>query len=859
MSSPRGRLPRGGWLAIGVAGGAAATMGGIPAAGVLAVGLVVFALARAAPMGSASTRAAGVAVGIGAVALAIRVLLGPAAVAPPPLPDDRGPWTATVESVGSPRDGEQVARLRLHGDRGDVSVAATLPAFPEIAAGDFVKVDGRLRPPPDDDPYGDYLRRSGASGTLDARGLTLEDAAPLGLQTLRDASGDALQLALPEPEAGLAAGILVGLRERVDRSLAADFATAGVSHVVAISGWNIAIVAGLVAAVLRGRPRRLVTLGILGTVVAYVVAAGASPSVVRAAVMAAVALMARESGRAGRAPAALGMAAALLLLVEPAMIEDAGFRLSVMATAGLLAWANPLSARLRRLGGGRMPGWLAEGLGISLAAQAATLPDVLATFGRLSLVSPVVNLAVVPLVPAAMLGGLVAMLAGGLAMVGAPPIVATIAGLPGWLVLHLIVLIVRAGASVPLAAVTLPPGIAPTAAAVSGLVILGAPALLPRVRSLLPARRAGHTASATIDAPKPRTTRTIGRRERFGLVGVAIVIAISGAALGDAVHRETRLTVLDVGQGDSILLETRTGARMLVDGGPDPDRVLLALDERIPPWDRRLDVLVLTHPHEDHVAGLARVLERYKVGRVYEPGMRGPGPGWAAWNAELHDGPPHGLLSTGAHLRLGEVQLSVLWPDPGSVPLEPPDTGTGINNVSIVFLGEANGRRFPAHGRRRAGHRSDAAGARPASRRRAQDRSPRQQDRDDPGVHRRRPAQGRDRIGGRREPVRPPGEVDPRPRPGERRACLPNRPGRIGRDRPSQRRSRRARDGPEEREHAGDGDCPDGSLPVRDPDRGRLAARGTGADARAAAPGSAEMDEIETMDHRLGVPHRIRS
>ena len=133
---------------------------------------------------------------------------------------------------------------------------------------------------------------------------------------------------------------------------------------------------------------------------------------------------------------------------------------------------------------------------------------------------------------------------------------------------------------------------------------------------------------------------------------------------------------------------------MLVDGGPDPNRVLVALDERIPPWDRRLDVVVLTHPHEDHVAGLARILERYAVGRVYEPGMRGPGPGWAAWNAVLRDGPPHGVLATGARLRLGEVSMQVLWPDPGTVPAEPPDTGTAVNNVSVVLLGEANGRRF---------------------------------------------------------------------------------------------------------------------------------------------------------------------
>ena len=643
-------------------------------------------------------RGAGVAAGVGAVALAMRVLLGPAAAAATASPRrsvarGRRPWTRSGRhGTGSRSRGCACTRTS-----GDVPVAATLPAFPAIASGDVVEVEGRLRPPPDDDPYGDYLRRSGAAGTLDGRALTLERAAPFGLQTLRDASGDALQLALPEPEAGLAAGILVGLRERVDRSLAADFATAGVSHVVAISGWNIAIVAGLVGAVLRGRSRRLVTLGILGTVVAYVVAAGASPSVVRAAVMAGVALMARESGRAGRAPAALGMAAAILLLVEPAMIGDAGFRLSVMATAGLLAWANPLSGHLGRLGGGRLPGWLAEGLGISLAAQAATLPDVLATFGRLSLVSPVVNLAVVPLVPAAMLGGLVAMLAGGLGHARR-----------------------AAGARDDRRAPRLARP-APDRADRPGRRRIPVRGRDPASRASPPPRRpslgrrdprrarglaahpeppaergaAGHApASARSPPPTPRTTRTIGRAERLGLVAIAIVIAIAGAALGDAVHRETRLTVLDVGQGDSILLETRTGARMLVDGGPDPDRVLLALDERIPPWDRRLDVLVLTHPHEDHVAGLARILERYRVGRVFEPGMRGPGPGWAAWNAELHDGPPHGVLSTGARLRLGEVQLSVLWPDPGSVPLKPPDTGTGINNVSIVFLGEANGRRF---------------------------------------------------------------------------------------------------------------------------------------------------------------------
>ena len=696
--STSSRVPRTGWVAIGIAAAAAAHaigVGGNLAVVAIAVaglaGLAAAAIGRGS--GPGHWTAPVPAAGLGASLLALRLLVGPGALPPPPLPEDVGPWLGTVSSVGSPRDGRQVARVVLAGPQGDVAVAATLPVFPTVTAGTAVEVDGRLRPPPDDG-YGEYLRRTGASGTLDARSLRIVAPAPPSLQGGRDGAGDALQRALPEPEAGLAAGILIGLRERVDRALAADFSTAGVSHVVAISGWNIAIVAGLVGAVLRGRSRRLVTIAVLATVCAYVVAAGSSPSVVRAAVMAGVVLLARESGRAGRAPAALGAAAAVLLLLDPSLIEDAGFRLSVLATAGLLAWANPIAKRLGRLGGGRIPGWLAESLGISLAAQAATLPDVLATFGRLSLVAPVVNLAVVPLVPVAMAGGVLALAGGAASTVGAPAIVATVAGLPGWLVLHVVVMLVRIGAAVPFAAVAIPPDLAPVAGLLGAATLAAGPWVVRRaVASRARTRRSSPSTGAASAIPR-RHGPSRSPRHRAGLIAGAIVVAISAAALGDASGRTTRLTVLDVGQGDAILLETRTGARMLIDGGPDPERTLIALDERIPPWDRRLDVVVLTHPHEDHVAGLARVLERYTVGRAYEPGMRGPGPGWAAWDARLHDGAPRGILATGARIRLGEVTLSVLWPDPGSVPLEPADTGTGINNVSIVFLGEANGTRF---------------------------------------------------------------------------------------------------------------------------------------------------------------------
>ncbi|HLO35822.1 MAG TPA: ComEC/Rec2 family competence protein, partial [Candidatus Deferrimicrobium sp.] len=177
---------------------------------------------------------------------------------------------------------------------------------------------------------------------------------------------------------------------------------------------------------------------------------------------------------------------------------------------------------------------------------------------------------------------------------------------------------------------------------------------------------------------------------------LAIAVGALGMAAAHRADGTTRITVLDVGQGDSILVEGGTGGRMLIDGGPDPDRLLVELDRRLPPWDRRIDILVLTHPHEDHVAGLPLLLERYRIGRIYETGMRGPGPGYGAFAHDLAaaTAPPDGILATGARISLDDIRFRVLWPDPGRVPREPPDAGRGINDVSIVLLGEVAGRRF---------------------------------------------------------------------------------------------------------------------------------------------------------------------
>jgi competence protein ComEC len=633
---------------------------------------------------------------LGAVLISLRVGIAPLGPsAPIGIPEGEGPWSLVVTSTGSPRDGEQLATLSTPPSYEPAfQVAASLPRYPVIVPGDRVVVDGAIRPPPDS-PYGEYLRRIGAVGTLRSRSLELEPASDdpgRRLEGLRRTAAEALALVLPEPEAGLAAGILIGLRDLVDRDLAAAFTTAGVSHVVAISGWNIAIVAAAVAAATGRLGRRRRSVVTVAAIVAYIAFAGASASVVRAGLMAGVVLLARETGRAGRATAALGWAATLLLAVDPGLVLDAGFQLSSLATAGLIAWGTPLGDRIHAVGRGRIPRSISEGLGVSLAAQAATLPIILVSFGRLAILSPIVNLLVVPLVAPAMAAGVAALIGGAIVLAGAPNAVGAVLAAPAWVLLRILVTIVEGAAAVPFASVTLT---APFDVVASAGVAVGV---------LLIARHGRGRARAPVASPTlPRSARAAepaspGHRRIVRASGLALVIAtlVAGGVFAARPAQVPRVSILDVGQGDAVLVEGSRGGRLLIDGGPDPDRLLVDLDHRVPPWDRRIDAVILTHPHEDHVAGLALLLDRYRVGRVFEPGMVGPGPGYVEWSRRLAGlvSIHRGGLAAGDRLAVDEIRFDVLWPIRGQVPATPPDGGTGINNVSIVLLGQVGDRRM---------------------------------------------------------------------------------------------------------------------------------------------------------------------
>jgi hypothetical protein len=228
-------MPRSGWLAAGAV--LAAVLGsrvGPTALGAAMVAAGAFALLAIGPWLGRRVRRPCLAVGAGGLAIALRLVMSPAPALPPAEIAGDGPWQARVVSVGSPRDGDQVGMLEVTLDEAEggmrVSLAATLPRYPLVEPGDGLEVEGRARPRPDSD-YGRYLERIGAWGTIQVDAVRHVEGTDEGLaralERLRRGAGDALAMVLPEPEAGLAAGILIGLRDRVDRTLAADFTTAG--------------------------------------------------------------------------------------------------------------------------------------------------------------------------------------------------------------------------------------------------------------------------------------------------------------------------------------------------------------------------------------------------------------------------------------------------------------------------------------------------------------------------------------------------------------------------------------------------------------------------------------------------------
>ncbi|WP_344653107.1 ComEC/Rec2 family competence protein [Cryptosporangium japonicum] len=644
------------------------------AAAVVAGGAAVVAAVAATGTGRSP-------VALGLVGVALGVGMGAAAAAPRLAERDTGALARAVERPGSVelrlvvRDDPRPAASRRGGaplwvvaaspeevtvdgvrraTSGRVLVLGEHPGWAGHLPGQHVTVDrGRLLAPQRRDLTAAVLRTPARPRPL---------GTPPWLQRAAGSLRTGLQEAcasLPGKPGGLLPGLVVGDTSKLDPGVDDAFQQTGMTHLTAVSGANLAILAGLVLAALRGvraGPGWSAVLAALA-IAGFVILARPSPSVVRAAAMCGLGLLALALGRPRAAVPALCVSVVLLVLLDPALAAAPGFALSVAATAGLLLVAPAWSEALQRRG---VPALAADALAVPAAAQAACAPLIAAFTGTVSLTAIPANLLAAPAVAPATVLGLLAAVTAPVVM----PLATALAWLGQWPAWWLVEVAER-GARVP-------------------------DGLLP-----WPGGAAGGWLLAALLVTAAFAARWRLPRRLIAVVCAAVVVAVLPIRVAAPGWPPPGWVVVgcDVGQGDAVVLRAGTASAVVVDAGPDPAPVDACL--------RRLGVdhvpiLFLSHLHLDHIGGLDGVLRGRSVGAIALGPFREPPEGAAAVHREARR---HGVrvvsVTAGGRLTAGAVGIRVLGPqrvlrgtrsDPNNNSLI---LRADVRSVSVLLPGDA--------------------------------------------------------------------------------------------------------------------------------------------------------------------------
>lgn len=554
--------------------------------------------------------------------------------------DDQRRWRVTIDV--------QTAEIAGRRTTSTVSVTAmgTGSGWATVLPGQLIDASGRL---------GSSTFGGRPSISLAARDPpTILEPAPLASRTAGAIRSTLHETAseLDGDAAGLLPGLVVGDTSGIDERLDTDAKATGISHLLAVSGSHFAILCGFVIILLRRFGPRSAAVGAAATLVGLVVLVGPEPSVLRAAVMGGVGVLALFTGRTRTGLPALAAAVIGLLLLDSDLAISAGFALSVLATGGLVLLAPLWSATWQRRG--MPPGW-ADLLAIPIAAQVVTMPVIVLISGSVSVVGVLANLLVVPVVAPALVLGMVCALGG-----------------PWW----------------PGAAAVL----AHTAAPLLNWIgwVAHELARWPRATVPWPATPAG----ATVLAGSTVAVVLLLRRRwfRFGvaaaLTGVTVVLVpIRVWAPGWPVDGWL-VVACEVGQGDALVLSTgEPGTAIVVDTGPDPGLVDGCLDRL---GVGSIALIVLTHLHADHVDGLSGALDGRSAGTVVVGPGREPAAAWRDVTALAAErGVPVTQARPGDAVTVGETTLIVLGPKK-----EFTGTDSDPNNDSLVIMADIGGTRI---------------------------------------------------------------------------------------------------------------------------------------------------------------------
>ena len=430
---------------------------------------------------------------------------------------------------------------------------------------------------------------------------------------------------MPAREAALTRGFVLGEDDQIDEKTEEDFRRAGLSHLLAVSGQNVTLLALLAMPLLGalGIPLRERLVWVLALIAVYVPVAGAGPSIQRAGVMGALGLLATLGGRRASRLYALTVAAVVTLAIDPGIAGDVGWQLSFAAVLGILLLASPLRERLLgALGRGRWRRALAEGVAVTVAATLATAPLIAFHFETLSTTTLVANVLALPAVAPAMWLG---MCAAALAQLPGVPL-APLNGLDALLLAYVAQVAEWCAA----------PGWAELEVHLDGRGL--AAAYLGLGAGVLACWR---------------WPRAVGALVAVGLA-CWLPLPRPGGAAAEPPVRGLRVEVLDVGQGDAILLQPAGAPAVLVDGGPPGDGLARKLSEA---GVDRLGAAIVTHDQSDHAGGIEELLGAFPVDRLLFARLRR---GLLARATAA--GADSQQIAAGSELRVGALRLQVLWP-----------------------------------------------------------------------------------------------------------------------------------------------------------------------------------------------------
>jgi competence protein ComEC len=558
--------------------------------------------------------------------------------------------------TAAPEQGKSTTLLRLsaekitwNGQTMDVkgSVQVWLRLGADWHYGERVELLGSLEYPPQsaDFSYRDYLQQQGVYSLAAYPYLRLVEVGqgnPLfsAVYAFRQRCYEVINRILPQPEAALLNGILLGLERDLPEQIQNAFRDTGTAHIIAISGFNIALVAGMVVWVFsRLAPRFWIPPITALVIAAYTLLVGGGASVVRAAIMGTFCLLGQQLGRRQTGLNTLAFTAAWMSVFTPTLPWDVSFQLSFAATLGLVLFADRLQMGFIHLAKKRIPLGLAQRLAkpvgeyflFTLAAQAVTLPVIAVHFGRVSLSALLANPLVLPAQPLVMTTGAVALIAGLLF----PALGSFIGGL-AWLPLAYTIRVVELFAQISWGSFDLGTVGKWLAGAVFVLFIVLA---LPIPRYKMPDLRRLYSPALL-------------------LVGTILLASLMWRESSTSPDGWLHATIFTLHPAPVVFVQTPAGARLLINVGEDADTLSSDLGTRLPIFDRRLDAVVITARNKSLFERLAVLSQRFTFGDVLKSAYLPVSDGlFGSLDASTQ---PQNVIQAGATLlTVDGVQLSV--------------------------------------------------------------------------------------------------------------------------------------------------------------------------------------------------------